>query len=189
MMCHFNLRGVEVSRCRGVEVYCKTLTVALNCHVSDRENAGPKASTLRHLTFGEDRRARDFYVFRSKYYAGEGTCMEGLSPIEDATLPDIFLNEQPYQITEARTYFRLKHLAGWGATITLHPWDTWERLGDRVAARLTYHLWHPSHWDAYYAALPDVPASTPGAVPLTMAMVREQRRTAEAQLHFLEEDL
>lgn len=59
------------------------------------------------------------------------------------------------------------------------------RKEKRVTERLAQHVWHPSHWDAYYAALADVPASTPGAVPLTMAMAREQRREKQAQLALL----
>lgn len=114
--------------------------------------------------------------------------MDGLHPVPDETLPDVFLGDVPYQITHALTFLRLKHLAAWGAPVTLHPWDSWERLGDRLGARLGLHIWHPAHWEAHYAALPDVPASTPGAVPLTMAMVRAERQAAHAQLDLLLEE-
>lgn len=114
--------------------------------------------------------------------------MPGIHPVTDErTVPDVFVQGLPCQITLATTFFRLKHLAAWGAEIELHPWDSWDRLGDRLGARLGRHIWHPDHWTAYYAALPDIPASTPGAVPLTRAMVRERRRTRERQLALLED--
>src|ERR1043166_6774752 len=103
--------------------------------------------------------------------------MDGLQPVDDRTLPDVFVRGVPMQITRARGYLFVKHMASWGADVTLHPWDTWDTLGDRVSQRLGQHLWHPSHWDRYYAGLVDVPASTPGAVPLTRAEVRRARQS------------
>jgi hypothetical protein len=111
--------------------------------------------------------------------------MDGLHPVDEPTLPDVFVRGQPMQITQAPTYFRLKNLAAWGADIQIHPWDTWDRLADRIGTRLGKHIWHLSHWDTYYATLPDVPASAPGAVPTTRAEARqkqqEQQRTEDAQ--------
>ena len=115
--------------------------------------------------------------------------MPGIVPLapEDPAVPDVFIGDLPCQLTEARTFFRLKHLAAWGAEVSLHPWDTWDRLGERLGARLGLHVWHPAHFDQYYETLEEQPASTPGAVPLTMQMVREKRREAKAQLALLAE--
>lgn len=107
--------------------------------------------------------------------------MEGLDPLDnDRELPDVFVRGQPMRLTQARAYFRLKGMQMWGAEVELHPWDTWERLADRLDRRFGRHVWHLSHWDGYYETLPDVPASTPGAVPLTRAMARAQQRHEEA---------
>lgn len=100
--------------------------------------------------------------------------MDGLFPVTDETTADVFIRGEPYQITLAFTYVRLKHLAAWGARIRLHDWDSWDNLGERLGERLGRHIWHPSHWDAHYAAMTDVPASTPGATPQTLKMAREQ---------------
>lgn len=107
--------------------------------------------------------------------------MEGLEPVDnERELPDVFVRGQPMRMTQARAYFRLKNLQMWGAEVELHPWDTWDRLADRLDKRLGRHIWHPAHWDGYYATLPDVPASAPGAVPLTRAMARAQQQAAGA---------
>ena len=107
--------------------------------------------------------------------------MEGLEPLDNERgLPDVFVRGQAMRLTQARAYFRLKNLQMWGVDIHLHPWDTWEHLADRLDARFGRHIWHLSHWDAYYATLPDVPASTPGAVPLTRAMARAQQQAEAA---------
>ena len=50
------------------------------------------------------------------------------------------------RITTARAYFFVKHMQAWGARIRLHPWDTWDKLADRLEQRLEYHIWHPWHW-------------------------------------------
>ena len=84
--------------------------------------------------------------------------MEGLEPLDnDRELPDVFVRGQPMRITQARAYFRLKGLQAWGAEVELHPWDTWDRLADRLGTRLGRHIWHLSHWDGYYEALPGCP--------------------------------
>lgn len=95
---------------------------------------------------------------------------------------DVFLWDVPYRITEAQAYFMLKHLCEWfGLTRTLSPiqlaeWDDWDSLGDRLSDRWGRFLWHPSHWETYYATLPERPASTPGATPRRMAEIRAQLR-------------
>lgn len=123
--------------------------------------------------------------------------MDGLRLLHDAdaVLPDVFLAGVPYQITAGFAYWRLRHIAAWERlqawrvpTIRLHEWETWEQLGDRIGSRLGVHIWHPRHWDQHYATMVDVPASTPGAVPLTRALVREKRREQRAQLALLEEN-
>lgn len=114
--------------------------------------------------------------------------MDGLLSLADdptGVLPDVFVDGVPYQVLSGLAYVLCKHHAACGARIRLHPWESWERLEARVSARLAQHVWHPSHWDSYYETLVDVPASTPGAVPLTMAMVREKRREKQAQLALL----
>jgi hypothetical protein len=108
--------------------------------------------------------------------------MEGLQPLDGHEgVADLYVHGQPMQITHARTYFRLKHIAAWFALcpnqlgpgpIRLHVWDTWDTLALRVEARLGTYLWHPSHWETYYATLPDTPTSAPGATPRTMAILR-----------------
>lgn len=106
--------------------------------------------------------------------------MTGLRPLADGErtargeliIPDVFVAGVPHQITAATTYFLLKNMAACGPRVRLHPWDSWEELGERLSARLGLHLWHPRHWDRYYATRPDVPASTPGAVPLSGAQYR-----------------
>jgi hypothetical protein len=113
--------------------------------------------------------------------------MEGIEPVGEHEGPaDVFLDGRPIRITQARTYFRLKHLASWlgmckkpGAhTIELHVWETWDALAVRIEHRFGKNLWYPSHWDQYYATLPEMPASTPGAQPRTMADVRAARKAS-----------
>jgi hypothetical protein len=125
--------------------------------------------------------------------------VDGLEPLGEHEGPaDVFIDGRPIRITQARTYFRLKHLADWlqmcktpGAhTIELHVWETWDELAVRIEHRFGTHLWHPSHWDRYYATLPDTPASTPGASPRTMAEIRaalkaDKERKDEAQYALL----
>lgn len=123
--------------------------------------------------------------------------MTGLRPLTDtdATVPDVFLHGVAHQITEALTYVRLKHLAAWERlrpqpryAITLHTWDSWDRLGDRLGARLGTHVWHPTHWSEHYATLADLPATTPSAVPTphqtaraARPVVRTRRQAVRAQ--------
>jgi hypothetical protein len=111
--------------------------------------------------------------------------MEGLQPLEEKDgLADVFINGRPMRVTDARTYFRLKHMASWlamcqtpGATmIELYAWETWDAMALRIEARLGCYLWHPSHWDTYYEQLPDIPASAPGVTPRTMTEIRAQLR-------------
>lgn len=115
--------------------------------------------------------------------------MDGLlSLAADTTglIPDVYLDGVPYQVTAGLTYWLLRHHAACGAKVTLPAWVTsWEHLGDRLGARWGVHAWHPSHWDGYYETMVDVPASTPGSMPLTMAMVRERRKEKQAQLALL----
>jgi hypothetical protein len=73
--------------------------------------------------------------------------MHGVRPLTEDGLPDFFFQDQPMVLTQARAYFMVKNLQAWGAAIRLHPWDSWDRLADRLDRRWAQHIWHPSHWD------------------------------------------
>jgi hypothetical protein len=72
--------------------------------------------------------------------------MQGIRTSQPEELPDFFLQGMPMHLTTARAYFLVKHMHAWGAQVELHPWDTWDKLADRLETRLGYHIWHPWHW-------------------------------------------
>ena len=72
--------------------------------------------------------------------------MHGIRSSLEDELPDIFIAGMATQILTAPAYFVAKNLAACGRRVTLHPWDTWDALADRLEQRLGYHIWHPWHW-------------------------------------------
>lgn len=84
--------------------------------------------------------------------------MHGVVEADDRELADFFYEDRAYRFVAAQAYFLVKNYQNWGARVRLHPWDTWDKLGDRLGERLGNHIWHPSHWEARDAA---VSATTP----------------------------
>ena len=117
--------------------------------------------------------------------------MDGLHPLSDQDgVADVFIDGQAMRITAARTYFRLKNMVEWcalcgskgrHAPIRLHPWDSWDALGDRLSARWDVYLWHPSHWDRHYATLPDIPVSIMAAASWRQPLETSNQETTEEQ--------
>ena len=117
--------------------------------------------------------------------------MEGLEPFGDQDdVVDVFIDRQPMRITQAPAYFRLKNIAAWSALredkgrlskVRLRPGDDWDSLGDRLSKRWQVHVWHPSHWDSYYATLPDVPASVLAAREWLQALYAPLAENEEGQ--------
>lgn len=108
--------------------------------------------------------------------------MEGLEACIGEEMADLFVDGQPLRITAVHPYFRLKHVAAWGPTrIRVNDFDTWEELGRRLERRLGVYLWHPSHFDAYWARQPatlperddpDKPATRPTRAQRKAALVK-----------------
>lgn len=72
--------------------------------------------------------------------------MNGIRDSHPGEVPDFFLRGAPMCLLTARAYFMAKNMQKWGADVTLHPWETWDELADRLEPRLEYHIWHPWHW-------------------------------------------
>ena len=74
--------------------------------------------------------------------------MYGLRESTSDEMPDVVVQGRAMTITTARTYVLAKNMQAWGASVELHPWDTWDKLADRLEQRFEYHIWHPWHWQA-----------------------------------------